>query len=172
MNLHPPHRKAKQNPSPFHTHTHTMAATELVSIYCDLSEEGKLSIVHPEGYEPACGVKLRVLGETHILLDANGVLLQGVHRATDKTVELRCLERDVLDFDTEGNWIFCIKADSGTVHRSRNGSLDDTQHYDFDELEINSFRSGAGAMVQRGLLVAPLAVAIHTIVGRVGRIVF
>ncbi|XP_040168304.1 protein artichoke [Anopheles arabiensis] len=47
-----------------------------------------------------------------------------------------------------------------------------TQHYDFDELEINSFRSGAGAMVQRGLLVAPLAVAIHTFVGRVGRIVF
>nr|XP_040234137.2 alsin homolog [Anopheles coluzzii] len=105
-----------------------MAASELVSIYCDLSEEGKLSIVHPEGYEPACGVKLRVLGETHILLDANGVLLQGVHRATDKTVELRCLERDVTDFDTEGNWIFCIKADSGTVHRSRNGSLDEWTH--------------------------------------------
>uniref|UniRef100_A0A182PW35 VPS9 domain-containing protein n=1 Tax=Anopheles epiroticus TaxID=199890 RepID=A0A182PW35_9DIPT len=105
-----------------------MAATELVSIYCDLNEESKLSILLPEGYELSCGVKLRVLGETHVLLDANGVLLQGVHRATDKSIEFRCLERDVTDFDTEGNWIFCIKSDSGTVHRSRNGSLDEWTH--------------------------------------------
>ncbi|XP_053661345.1 alsin homolog [Anopheles marshallii] len=106
----------------------TMAATDLVSIYCDLSEESKLSILLPEGYEPSYGVKLRVLGETHILLDANGVLLQGVHRATDKTIEFRCLERNVTDFDTEGNWIFCIKSDSSTVHRSRNGSLEEWTH--------------------------------------------
>uniref|UniRef100_A0A182Q646 VPS9 domain-containing protein n=1 Tax=Anopheles farauti TaxID=69004 RepID=A0A182Q646_9DIPT len=105
-----------------------MATAELLSIYSDLNEESKLSIQYPEGYDPTCGVKLRVLGETHILLDANGVLLQGVYRATDKTIEFRCLERDVADFDTEGNWIFCIKSENGTVHRSRNGTLDEWTH--------------------------------------------
>uniref|UniRef100_A0A182N2R4 VPS9 domain-containing protein n=1 Tax=Anopheles dirus TaxID=7168 RepID=A0A182N2R4_9DIPT len=105
-----------------------MATTELMSIYSDLSEESKLSILFPDGHEPSCGVKLRVLGETHILLDASGVLLQGVYRATDKAIEFRCVDRDVADFDTEGNWIFCIKRDSGTVHRSRNGTLEEWTH--------------------------------------------
>ncbi|XP_053673252.1 alsin homolog [Anopheles nili] len=105
-----------------------MVTTDMISIYCDLNDENKLSIVLPEDYEPSCGLKLRVLGETHILLDANGVLLQGVYRASEKRIEFQCLERGIADFDTEGNWIFSIKAENGTVQRSRNGSLKEWIH--------------------------------------------
>uniref|UniRef100_A0A182JBH4 VPS9 domain-containing protein n=1 Tax=Anopheles atroparvus TaxID=41427 RepID=A0A182JBH4_ANOAO len=105
-----------------------MAASNMFSIYSGLNEECKLAIHFPEGYQPSCAVKLRVLGESHILLDANGTLLQGAFRATEKAIDFSYLERGVADFDTEGNWIFCVKCADGTVHRSKNGLLDEWTH--------------------------------------------
>ncbi|KFB50005.1 alsin [Anopheles sinensis] len=105
-----------------------MGATNMFSIYSALNEDCKLAIHFPEGYQPSCAVKLRVLGESHILLDADGALLHGVLRATEKVIDFSYLERGVADFDTEGNWIFCVKSASGTVHRSKNGSLHEWTH--------------------------------------------
>ncbi|XP_052862863.1 alsin homolog [Anopheles cruzii] len=104
-----------------------MTATEVLSIYRELSEASKLVVQFPTEYEPACAVKFRRLGESYLLLDANEVLLQGTFRPEDSenVIVFSAIVCDVLDFDTENNWIFYVRSTDGTVHRSKNGSLGD-----------------------------------------------
>ncbi|XP_049547174.1 alsin homolog [Anopheles darlingi] len=110
-----------------------MATQEVFSLYRDLTEESKVAIEFPEEYKASCPIKkLRALGEaTHVLLDTNGCLLQGALSsggASPNSIRFMLLASQVRDFDTENNWIFCIKSVNGTVHRSKNGSLEEWTH--------------------------------------------